>query len=226
MLTAKKWRWFERLYGFYNRNLLRRHFKSLQVDRLKFENDERQIPTIIYLNHSSWWDAIVISELSAFFKFDSFVLMEEKHLRRFFLFRRLGAFSVERENPRGAIESLHYAAEILQNTARTLWIFPQGEILPRESRPLRFFRGTSYLIEKLKICRIVPIALIYEFRQDFKPEIFVKIGELEFVDATRNFERKSKTAAMENKMTALLDSLGDDIKNSKLENYQNILFQK
>lgn len=224
MLTAIKSRWFERVFAIYNRNLLRRRFDSFYVSGLPNLEKERPFPLIIYANHSSWWDGLGAFQLAKTVNLDSFVMMEEKHLRRFFLFRRLGAFSVVRENPRLAFQSVEYAAELLnEDKKRALWIFPQGKIFPNNQRPIVFFNGVSKIIEKVARVFVLPLAFRYEFSDKFKPDIFVKIGELEFVEVNDDFTRKAVIKILSENLTSLLDQLNTDILSKKLENYQNII---
>nr|MBA3694670.1 acyl-phosphate glycerol 3-phosphate acyltransferase [Acidobacteriota bacterium] len=106
MLEAKKSRWFEKVFQIYNRNLLKRRFHSFRV--LGLDSFVNVNSSIIYANHSSWWDGLVAFEISKALRVDSFIMMEEKQLRNLFLFRKLGAFSVVRENSRQAVKSLNY----------------------------------------------------------------------------------------------------------------------
>ena len=221
MLEAKKSKLFERIFAIYNRNLLKRRFEAFHVaglDTLTKKNSK--LPCILFLNHSSWWDGLVAFEISRVCELDSFVMMEEKHLRRLFLFRRLGAFSVIRENPFAAIKSIEYAAKLLQEKdSRCLWIFPQGEIFPNDVRPLKFYRGIIKLIRKAGKCLLIPVAVRYEFLGKFKPEIFVKIGNVEIVKA----EEKIKIQILEKRVTVLLDQISVDIVNNNLKHYHNII---
>jgi 1-acyl-sn-glycerol-3-phosphate acyltransferase len=99
MLEANKIRWFEKIFAIYNRNLLRRRFHSLQVSGLNFlARKNAEMPSVIYANHSSWWDGLVFLEILRRFDFEYYVMMEEKQLRNLFFFRWLGAFSVVRRN--------------------------------------------------------------------------------------------------------------------------------
>lgn len=177
MLTARKSRWFEAVFGVYNRNLLRRRFSSLRVldlDTLS-PNDS---PTIVFANHSSWWDGLVCWEMIRQAGADPFVMMEEKNLRRYPLFRRLGAFSVDRGNARSALASIGYAADLLTDSPeRALLVFPQGRIEPAGRRPIVFESGIARIAKRVPGCRLVPVALNYEFTGEFKPEIFVRCGE-------------------------------------------------
>ncbi len=225
MLTAKKSRWFQSVFGVYCRNLFRRNFSSflvLGVGTLAAE--DRQLPTIIYCNHSSWWDGLVLFQVSRAAKFDMFVMMEEKQLRGLPLFRKLGAFSIIRESPRAAVRSLNYAVGLLkEDENRTLVIFPQGRILPNDIRPIHFFGGIAKIIEQLGSCRVIPAAMRYEFLGNYRPEVFVKFGVAEVIEQSRNKERKAQVAELERSMTRTLDALNHDIIKGNVLDYESIL---
>ncbi|HEX8367006.1 MAG TPA: lysophospholipid acyltransferase family protein [Pyrinomonadaceae bacterium] len=225
MLEAKKSRWFEEIFAVYNRNLFKRRFRWLNVSGLDFlKSPDRDSPFLIYANHSSWWDGLVAFRISRAARLDSFIMMEEKHLKKLFLFRRLGAFSVVRENPRRAAKSLNYAANLLkENSKRTLWIFPQGEILPNDRRPLNFYHGVSRVVEKVGRILTVPLAIRYEFRGAFKPEIFVKIGAPQLVSLDENFSAKSLTEQFERRLTETLDALKSDVLTGTFDDYEKIV---
>lgn len=225
MLKAEKNDVFEFLFSFYNRNLIKRRFHSLQIDNLK-EISERQarVPLIIYANHSSWWDGLTAFEISRNCHLSSFIMMEERQLKKLFFFRKLGAFSVIRENPRDALKSINYAAELLKKDfRRTLWIFPQGEILPFESRPVRFYNGISRIIEITGAVEILPVALKYEFLGNFKPQIFVKIGKLQTPEINSKFQSKNYTEYLTAEMTGLLDALKNEIARGEIKDFEKII---
>lgn len=224
MLTANKSIWFEKLFGIYNRNLLKRKFHSCRVQNLEaLISGDENIPLIIFANHSSWWDGLIILEILKRGNFDSFVLMEEKNLTKFRFFRKLGAFSIIRENPQSAMRSLNYAAEILNDGKnKTLLIFPQGEIQPNDKRPLEFFNGLSLLIEKSKKCVTVPCAIRLEFLGHFKPEIFVRFGTPKVRSQILKYDRKALTGNLQNELTRNLDLLKSDIIENKYDDFQRI----
>jgi 1-acyl-sn-glycerol-3-phosphate acyltransferase len=224
MLEANKKFWFEKLFAAYNRNLLKRRFHKLNVKNFsQLKKRDKKIPLIIYANHSSWWDGLVLFEILKNKDFDSYVMMEEKQLKDLKFFRMLGAFSVVRENYREAIKSAKYAVNLLSSgDDKTLLIFPQGEILPNDFRPIKFFNGLSYLIEKIEICSLVPCSVRYEFLNNYKPEIFVKFGKSETAGFEKNFDRKRFTEILESRMTENLDILKSEIIENNLQNFQNI----
>lgn len=221
MLEASKSKLFERIFSGYNTNLLKRRFHSFNIKGLKnLSKKQTSPPLIIYANHSSWWDGLAAFQISHKLKLDSFVLMEEKQLKRFFLFRKLGAFSIVRENPRLAMQSINYAVDLLKNSDRTLWIFPQGGILPNDLRPLHFYRGLSKIIKKLGKCSTVSLTFRYEFLNEFKPEIFVNIKSPEEI----SFENSKKlTAHFENKTAENLEEIKKDILTQQFDEYERIV---
>ncbi|MEP6902391.1 MAG: lysophospholipid acyltransferase family protein [Actinomycetota bacterium] len=225
MLIANKSKFFEIIFSLYNRNLIKRRFHSLQISGLDFLFDKHlKIPLIIYCNHSSWWDGLVAFQISYEANLDSYLMMEEKQLEKLFLFRKVGAFSIVREKPRQAIESINYASKLLiANSQKTLWIFPQGEILPNDSRPIYLFNGLSRIIEKVAQCLVIPLVIRYEFLGKFKPQIFVKIGEPKLIFVDLNFNAKDLTERLTIYLTRTLDELKKDVLNHNTERYKSII---
>ncbi|MBA3692400.1 MAG: 1-acyl-sn-glycerol-3-phosphate acyltransferase [Acidobacteria bacterium] len=143
-------------------------------------------------------------------------------MRNLFLFRKLGAFSVVRENSRQAVKSLNYAVNLLKEKPfRTLWIFPQGEILPNDSRPLHFYNGLARIIQRVGDCVAVPLAIRYEFLNEYKPEIFVKIGKSENFNNI-DFNSKRLTKNFESRISKTLDELKNDVVSRNFANYKKI----
>lgn len=224
MLKANKSRWVEKVFAVYNRNLLRRRFNSLLVDGLEHLTENKDTPTVIYANHSGWWDGLIAFQISYRTKSDSFIMMEEKQLKSLPVFRKLGAFSVVRENPREARKSIDYAVRLLnEKPNRTLWIFPQGEILPNDLRPLKFYNGLSRIIKQVENCRIINLAIRYEFSGGFKPGIFIAIDEAKLNDPPEQTDRRTLTRSLADRLTDNLDRLKTDIINNRTDEYRNII---
>ncbi len=135
-------------------------------------------PAIFYLNHSSWWDGYVTYLLARhLLKADAYLMMDVRQLRKYFFFTWAGAFSVDRQNTRSAVESLNYISNLLRERRwRSLWLFPQGEIQTSSRRPLDFFGGHAAVARKLPTCYLYPVAVRYEFATSQFPEIFMRIG--------------------------------------------------
>ena len=156
---------------------LRRSFHRIAISA-PYEEDWRGMPTIFYANHVSWWDGYM-----AFFLFDerwrieAYLMMEEPQLSRYRFFQWCGCFSVDRYDPREGMRSVIYAAHLLQaRPDRALWIFPQGEIVPNDRRPLRTYAGAAHIARRVGRVRCVPVALRFEFFGEQRPEALIRLG--------------------------------------------------
>ncbi len=224
MITARKERMFERMFALYNRNLIRRRFEGLRVAGLDHLRQRRtNVPQLLYANHSSWWDGLVMFQLAYQRKLDLYAMMEEKQLRQYPFHRKLGAFSVVRTRPREALKSIEYACNLLRHTSRTLLIFPQGETAPNDIRPLKFYNGAARIIERVGEIDAVPVALRYEFLDEFRPEILVRVGEGERIEATSDFNAKQLTNCMAEKLARTLDDLCEDVVRRSIADYVEIV---
>lgn len=221
MLKAAKNSWFENIFAVYNRNLFRRRFNSFQARGLP-NLSVGSAPLLLYANHTSWWDGLVAFELSRRAGLDAYWMMEERQLSRLRLFRRLGAFSVVREDAREAYRSIEYAAGLL-NKGSAVWIFPQGEIVPSGKRPLAFYPGAAAILEKAERSASVPLAIRYEFRGGFKPDIFVSIGSVQRFEKDENAERKETTSRLEAALENELNKLAADLSAEQFESFIELL---
>jgi 1-acyl-sn-glycerol-3-phosphate acyltransferase len=224
MLAARKSAWFERLFAVYNRNLLARRFQGLRVAGLgALRARPRDLPLVLYANHSSWWDGLMAFQVGRACGLDHYVMMEERQLRLYPLFRRLGAFSVVREDAREAARSVRYGADLLRGTPRALWIFPQGRIRPNDERPLLLFNGAAHIIHRAGGAYAAPVAFRYEFMHDYRPEAFARIGALEEVRAGAGFDAKQQTALFAKALTRTLDELREDVMASSFDDYEELV---
>lgn len=228
MLTARRSQWFEKLFRLYNRNLLRRRFEGLRVAGLKHLRERPEgVPLVLYANHSSWWDGLVAFEVGTSCALEQYAMMEERQLREYALFRRLGAFSVVREDRRAALRSIDYAVSLLNLTAGgatpALWIFPQGDTRANDVRPLSFYRGAAHIALRLHAVALLPVAMRFEHREAFRPEIFVRIGAPELLGKNEKISAKHLTARMEESLTATLDGVRADIIRREVTDYEELI---
>jgi len=224
MIRARKSAWFERLFAVYNRNLIARRFEGLRVAGLEHLRDRpRDVPLVLYANHSSWWDGLVAFQIGRVLALDQYAMMEERHLREYPFHRRLGAFSVVRENAREAARSIEYAGELLRGTSRVLWIFPQGVMLPNDTRPLRLYTGAAHIIKQTNTAYVAPVAVRYEFLDDFRPDILVRVGEVERIEAGASFNAKEITGLFAENLTGMLDRVRADIIRCDFADYEEVV---
>ena len=176
LLPARKSRLLLPPYARYGRRLLRRAFARVWVGGAPWPGHGSGA-VIGFPNHSAWWDPIVLLLLSHdVFRCDAYGLMQGEQLRRYPFFRQIGCFGATGEGIDDARAVVAHAAALLRGASgRTLWIFPQGELLPARA-PLAFRSGLARLARVVPEATVVPLALRYELRAEQRPELFVRVG--------------------------------------------------
>lgn len=205
MIEADKKTAFESLFYQYNKWLLKRSFHSIMLSRQSAALPQEG--SIVLLNHSSWWDPLVLFYCNqAIWKKDAVAMMGIEGLQRFPFFRRLGAFSVDPRSSKSVMESLNYSAAQLENN-KHVFLFPQGEESPLEKRPLQFFSGAGYLKQKVPTAPVVNVSYYHGLFHHQLPEWFVHVSSP--LQGETDWNRKIWTGAMENYATKELDTLRD-----------------
>jgi len=103
-------------------------------------------------------------------------MMEYKQLVRYGFFRRIGMFSVVREDPRSALESIRYAAFELNRVNGVLWMFPQGTLVHQEKLPIEGEPGVGILAGMIPNVLLCPVSIRYDFLREQRPHLRVNIG--------------------------------------------------
>jgi len=166
---------FKRIFKPYVMWLYRRRF-----DAVYYKGDYRPgslDSTVWYLNHYTWWDALTPFLLNEkLHKQNLRAIMDEVQVRKYPFFRKLGAFSVDRSNPRKAVQSLKYAADCLTNERIGMYIFPQGSIRPEMERPIKFESGLAWLYQSCPSIDFVPIVTTMNTRYSDRPRLYIRSG--------------------------------------------------
>jgi len=154
------------------------------------ENIPTGVPIIFACTHGSWWDAAITIVLSLrVLKLDAIGMMEYKQLVKYRFFSRIGMFSVIRDNPRSALRSLRYAANMLRSTTQALWMFPQGMLVHQEQRPLVCEPGLTILASMIPSAVIVPVAIRYEMLREQGGVVWIRCGARVTSDVCRALEK-------------------------------------
>jgi len=217
MIPARKFPLGERLVWQLIDRSLRKYFDCVYFRMRGDYTDEQRatLPMIICANHFSWWDGYVVALVQRLIKVDGYLMMEEKQLRRYFFFAWAGCFSVDRQNPRSALQSLKYAAKLLkERPGRMVCLFPQGEIFPNDRRPLVFYNGATYLARLINPVLYYPMAIRIEYLAEQRPALFISLGEPILINSEQTKERdflQSCTKRLEESLTAELDQLRAEV---------------
>jgi len=180
LITARHSKAAQALFHLYIMPAMQRQFHSVHL-----LGDEpawpAHTPLIILPNHSTWWDGFVIYLLNIrLWRRQPWVMMLEEQLRKRPFFRRLGVFSIDPATPGGVRRSLCYTRELLSGEeagGRMLCLFPQGELLPWDHRPLGYKPGLIWLLQRLEspVC-LVQLGIRGEFLQQQRPQLFLEFS--------------------------------------------------
>ena len=177
MIPAQRSSVFMGFFDLYVTRYLRRRFHRVYLSSHPDACDTpRHRPTIFALSHASWWDVLVGYYLARqVVNVESYAPMDEAQLVRYRILARLGVYSIDRGSLNGAREFLRYTAGLLAR-GRAVWMTPQGEIAPHWRRPVRFQEGIAHLIRRVPGVAVVPVAVAYEFREEPRPDVLVRLG--------------------------------------------------
>lgn len=185
------------------------------------------VPLILCANHSAWWDGYMCMLLNEMILHrNAYVMIEDTQLRRYQFLRWTGGFSVNRSDARSASQTLSYAVHVLSHDPRAMVIiFPQGEILGNDVRPLRFFSGVGHIarnvVRAAGRCVLLTCALRYEFIGEQKPAAFIHTGALILLETET--AARAVTAQAESALTHDLDALHDDVAHYRFADFTTLI---
>lgn len=166
-----------RLFRRYLRGYLARSFNAVRVAGADSELD-LDCPTVLYANHPSWWDPVVLSYVLGTLhpRHRFFGPMDAAALDRYPILRRIGIFGIEPESIAGARAFRRQARRILATPGCALCVTAQGAMVDVRSQPLRLKRGVAHLLGSGIAVQAVPVALEYPFWQERMPEALIRFG--------------------------------------------------
>ncbi len=134
--------------------------------------------TLLLMNHFSFNDGAIMHRLCRTILKKQFkVMVVEAQLKAFIVLKYIGCFSVNKKS-RNVIESLNYAASILNNPANMLGIFPQGEVFSSHLNTIHFEKGLEKIVTKTeKPFRVIFAAALLDYLDNFKPHARVYLKE-------------------------------------------------
>ena len=129
----------------YVRWIVGRHFHEILFD--KVEIDEGR-PVLLLANHFSFWDSLILyivcrKQLKKRF----YVLVREDTTVQLRYLKYGGAFSINKKS-RDMLQSLDYAAELLNDPKNLVLIFPQGKLYSNFVQDIQFEKGIRRVMEK------------------------------------------------------------------------------
>jgi 1-acyl-sn-glycerol-3-phosphate acyltransferase len=177
-IIPRAWPWLWRGFSSYGARYLKRHFHAVRLSKQSSAAPQAGVPTIVYLNHPSWWDPMICLALagSRFSKLRHFAPIDAAMLDKYRFFKRLGFFGVEPGTRRGASTFLRTARAICGQPDTALWITAQGQFTDVRARPVRLMPGLSHLLRHITRATIIPLAVEYIFWDERLPEAVAHFG--------------------------------------------------
>jgi 1-acyl-sn-glycerol-3-phosphate acyltransferase len=205
MIPAQHKKWADWLFKPFIYWLLKRDFGSLRVVGA-IPNVPKDMPIILMPNHATWWDGFFVYLLNNhLFGRKFYIMMLAEQLKKYWFFRMLGAFGFSQQSRPDIVATMKYSLGILrQKPSPLVIIFPQGTLLPFNTRPLGFKSGIEWLASQMDtpVC-ILPLAMRCEFLGERKPDVYFLFGEPMFHSRTSPLSIKY----LEQYFTTLLDDL-------------------
>ena len=187
------------------RRYFRRHFRAVLAqhpERLTATSG----PLIVYGNHSSWWDPMLIVLLGEQLlpHRNHYAPIDAAALKQYPILRKLGIFPVEMSSPRGAAQFLRTAEAILRANG-VLWLTPQGRFADPREFPLAFKPGLAALALRLPEVPLIPLAVEYTFWDERLPETLLHTGQPLHLDPNQTTAEATHT--LETALAAAMTSL-------------------
>ena len=180
MIPARKSRAFDFLVQRWVARTLRRRFHGVFIAGGEhLQALDGALPVIGCVNHTNWWDGFVLYVLShRRLPHDIYLAMEERNLRRYRFFTRMGVFGVDLSAGSRNVAALRYALKLLRVAggprAALVWMFVQGELVS-DRRPVEARPGAAFLARHGG-ARLLPVALRYAWLSESRPSVFVRVG--------------------------------------------------
>lgn len=131
--------------------------------------------------------------------------MEDKQMVKHSFFSKIGAFSVNLNTPRSSVKSLRYAVKSMNRENASLFIYPEGKIVPFSTVKPKFKKGLGWLSKQCPDADIVPIGIYIHTVYSDKPELAIHIGEP--AKADRSLPPDALNNIFETELASVLTSL-------------------
>jgi len=178
MIPARKVRWFNTWFSGHARSRIHATFGAVRIRGLQEARAHaREAPLLVVSNHTCWWDPLVAIHVSThLLGTDGHAIMDAKNLRRLPFFALVGAFGVDLDKPADGALVMRYAARLLDEPGKLVWVYPQGRERPITERPLNFRAGSAEIARVAKRAKVLPVGLRYEFGGAEQPTLWLSFG--------------------------------------------------
>ncbi len=175
MLYPKKNPIAKWIFKVYVKWLVNKQFHRFLFNTIEVENNKS---VLLIANHFSFWDGLILYCLNErLFKKKFHVMILQETAKRIGALGYGGAFSVNKGS-RDVIESLDYAAQLLNNPGNLVLMFPQGKLYSNFVEHINFEKGVTKLIQKSgNNCQIIFAATFIQYFEHKKPTVTIYLKQ-------------------------------------------------
>lgn len=198
---------FARFFGWWARDkIIAKKFHAVRVcmdNRTTLaELNTHPGPVLALTNHIGWWDPLFMLAMHITELPDRTLRapMDAKQLERFRLFRKLGCFGIDPDEPASLPLMGDYVAEYFKtDPSPTLWVTPQGRFADVREE-IRIRPGAAATAARADNPAVICMNFEYAFLVDQKPEAFIRFERVETPEApsTTGWHRAMQDAIRRN----------------------------
>ncbi len=135
----------QRFFHYYIQWMIRRNFKQINFNKLSIDQSKS---VLLLANHFSWWDGFILYYLNIkLLKKKFYIMVLKDTMQKGGFFKYMGAFSVSKKS-RNVVNSLAYAAQLLNDPKNVVVIFPQGKLHSNFVTKVLFEKGVIKITEQ------------------------------------------------------------------------------
>jgi len=159
------------IFKTYVKRLVGAHFHRFLYNNATVDEGKS---VLLVANHFSFWDGLILFCLNdKLLKKKFHVMILHETAQKTGMLRYGGAFSVDK-NSRDMVQSLDYAAELLNNPGNLVLMFPQGRLFSNFVSEVKFEKGVMKLIEKAQgKFQLIFAATFVQYFKHKKPSVTV-----------------------------------------------------
>ena len=145
MVYNKKNIFFNRIIHYYVKWAVDRHFYEMLFNVIEVDKSKS---ILLIANHFSFWDGLILYCLNEkLLKKKYHVMVQKETVHQLNYLKFAGAFSVTKKS-KDIMESLNYAAELLNDPQNLVLIFPQGKLFSNYVEDVHFDKGVLRIMQK------------------------------------------------------------------------------
>lgn len=162
----------------YMNRMLKKNFSHFYLVN-EYPQALKESKLVITPNHISWWDGFFAEFLfSKLLNRKLHIMMLEEQLKKYWFFKKLGAYSIQPDSIRSILETARYTMELINNPNNYVITYPQGEIESFEKRPLTLKEGLKYFIKGIENeFYVLPVGFKIHHYNEKYPSIIVRFGK-------------------------------------------------